>query len=246
MVLRFDIPRLGPDWALFLDIDGTLLDFAARPDLVEVPPGLRRHLEALRVALGGALALVSGRAIAAIDRLFAPLRLPAAGQHGAELRLDGEEVAMPRNPRLGPIAAGLADFAAAHRGLIFEDKGDSIALHYRLAPQLAGEVEALARRLVAAAGPELQLLDSHLAVDIKSRGVTKGSAIDWFMARPPFRDRLPAFVGDDRTDEDGFLAVNARGGHSIHVGDGDASAARFRLGSPAEVRRWLGRAAETA
>jgi trehalose 6-phosphate phosphatase len=241
--LDLHIPTFARNWALFLDIDGTLLDFAARPDLVEVPPELGVHLGALRATLDGAVALVSGRALAVIDRLFAPLRLPAAGQHGAELRLGGEEVTMPRNPRLAPISAALAEFARHHEGLVFEDKGDSIALHYRLAPQMAEEVASLAGALVAAAGPELQLLSSHLAVDVKSRSVTKGTAIEWMMGRPPFKDRVPVFFGDDRTDEDGFAAVNARSGYSILVGDREDSLARFRFDSPARVRQWLGRQA---
>ncbi|MGH7073631.1 MAG: trehalose-phosphatase [Stellaceae bacterium] len=241
--MRSDLPSLAPDWALFLDIDGTLIDFAPRPDLVQVPAELRLNLVTLHTALDGAVALVSGRASAVIDALFAPDRFAVAGQHGAELRLDDEQVRLPRNPHLAPIAAALAAFAHAHDGLVFEDKGDSIALHYRLAPELEGEVEWLAGKLVAAAGPEFQLLSSHMAVDIKQRSATKGSAILWFMARPPFAGRIPVFFGDDRTDEDGFAAVNAWGGYSVHVGAREDSIARFRLQSPADVRQWLRRQA---
>ena len=237
------VPVLALETALFLDIDGTLLDFAARPDAVEVPPRLRRNLAVLHGALGGALALVSGRSLAQIDELFAPLRLPAAGQHGAELRLAGETVALPPDPRLVPIAAAFAEFASAHPGILIENKGHSIALHYRGAPQDREAARTLAECLVAAAGPGLQLLPARLAIDIKARLVSKGSAIDWFMDRPPFRGRIPTFLGDDRTDEDGFVAVDARGGHSVHVGDGFDSVARFRLGSPRDVRRWLGQEA---
>jgi len=141
------------------------------------------------------------------------------------------------------IAAAFAEFASAHPGILIENKGHSIALHYRGAPQDREAARTLAECLVAAAGPGLQLLPARLAIDIKARLVSKGSAIDWFMDRPPFRGRIPTFLGDDRTDEDGFVAVDARGGHSVHVGDGFDSVARFRLGSPRDVRRWLGQEA---
>ena len=129
------LPAIADDWALFLDVDGTLLDLGPRPDAVTVPHGLREALTALHRRLGGALALVSGRAIADLDRIFAPLRLPAAGQHGAEFRLrpDGAATAEP-GADLATVVALLAPFAVAHPGVIVEDKGLSVAVHCRLAP----------------------------------------------------------------------------------------------------------------
>src|SRR6266852_6565577 len=131
------LPELRTDWALFLDVDGTLLDFAAAPDDVEVPGDLPCALDALHGILGGALALVSGRSIAALDRLFAPLRLPAAGQHGAELRNEvGSEMTGVAPPRhLAAVIARLRDFAANHPGIVVEDKGVSVAVHYRQVPR---------------------------------------------------------------------------------------------------------------
>jgi trehalose 6-phosphate phosphatase len=238
--VRRDPPPLAIDWALFLDIDGTLVELAATPDAVIVPPILRARLAELRTALRGALALVSGRSLARIDELFAPFSLPAAGQHGAELRLGNERLTVPPDPRLPKIVAALGDFAATRPGILVENKGDSVALHYRAAPQHGEAAWALATRLVAESGPDLEVLASHMAIDIKSRAVTKGSAIGWFMERAPFFGRVPAFLGDDRTDEAGFAAVNERGGTSIRVGEAPDSVARFRLRSPAEVLKWLG------
>ncbi|HEY5210711.1 MAG TPA: trehalose-phosphatase [Stellaceae bacterium] len=231
-------PTPRDDWALFLDIDGTLIDFAATPEGVIVPPTLRATLAALQQWLGGAVALVSGRAMVGIEALFAPLELPVSGQHGAELRLGAETVAMPPHPAMPAIAVTLEKFAAAHPGVRVENKGRSIAVHYRGAPAVGDQAWALARKLVAEAGDGLELMSANMAVDIKRRGISKGSAVDWFMARAPFAGRVPVFIGDDRTDEDGFAAVNARGGISIHIGTGNTDA-YFCISSPVALREWL-------
>jgi trehalose 6-phosphate phosphatase len=243
-VVLDEIPKIRSDWALFLDIDGTLLDIAQTPDGVVVPSDLRASLGALHAQLGGALALVSGRPISTIDRLFAPLVLPAAGQHGAELRDErGMDHRAPPPPRLAAVVSAFAEFASSRPGLAVEDKGNSVTLHYRAAPHYRDEAHALARLLIGVRSGELEMLPSRMAVEIKPRAVDKGSALAWFLAHPPFHGRIPVCVGDDLTDEDGFAAVNRRGGHSIRVGrdgegDGDGGA-RFRLPSPAEVRAWL-------
>jgi trehalose 6-phosphate phosphatase len=231
------LPAPQRDWALFFDIDGTLIELAPTPDAVIVPAALRDDLASLYRRLG-AVALVSGRPLTAIDGLFAPLNLPASGQHGAEARIDGERFALPPPPSLRALVMPLKQFAADHHGILIEDKGNSIAVHYRAAPTLAADVKALTDRLVAG-NAELEALPAHMAVDIKSRATSKGDAIGWFMARPPFAGRIPVFVGDDRTDEAGFAAVNERGGHSIRVGDRADSAARFLLNSSAAVREWV-------
>ena len=133
-------------------------------------------------------------------------------------------------------------FAATHPGVVVEPKGSSVAVHYRQAPDHAETVRALAQRLVEPHRARLELLRAHEALDIKPRAATKGGAIAWLMAQPPFVGRLPVFAGDDVTDEDGFAAVNALGGLSILIGASDApgpSAARYGIASPAAFRAWL-------
>jgi trehalose 6-phosphate phosphatase len=224
---------------LFLDVDGTLLDIAATPDAVHVSDELRATLGGLSGALEGALALVSGRPIASIDRLFAPLILPAAGQHGAEIRNDGGLQQGPPNPNLPAITAALKHFVATRPGLVVEEKGESVALHYRLAPHYREAARTLVTSLMEACGGGLEVLPARMAFDIKPKAVDKGAAIEWFLTCAAFRDRVPVFVGDDRTDEDGFSYVNTRGGHSIRVGlEGDSGAA-YRMPAPAAVRQWL-------
>ena len=226
-----------PDWALFLDIDGTLLDIAPTPDAVAVPPSLRENLNILQQRLG-AVALVSGRPLAGIDALLAPLVLPAAGQHGAEARAGNERMTVVPLPALRALVTPLQEFAMARPGVLVEDKGNSIAIHFRSAPGRAGEVQALAERL---AGPitELEVLPAKMAVDIKLRAISKAAAIEWFINRPPFAGRIPVFVGDDRTDESGFVIVNEKNGVSIRVGEKSGTAARFSIESPAAVREWI-------
>lgn len=222
---------------MFLDIDGTLVDLAPSPDAVIVPASLRDNLALLRHSIG-ALALVSGRSLLQIDALFAPLILPASGQHGAELRLERELAANPPLPAIRVIVPALHQFAADHHGILVEDKGDSVAIHYRAAPTLADAVEAITRRLVGDS-PDVEVMPARMAFDIKPRGVSKARAIAWFMSHAPFSGRLPVFVGDDHTDETGFVAVNELGGHSVRVGDEKESEARFSLGSSAAVREWV-------
>ena len=241
------LPRLDGKTALFLDIDGTLVDIAPVPDAVMVAPGLGDVLQGLRSALDGALALVSGRPLAGIDALFAPLRLPAAGQHGAELRLSGDvpPIALARDPALDIIAEQATEIAVERPGVLVEDKGLSIAIHYRLVPQYRDEVHRLAADLVAASGADIELLPVRMGVELKPRAISKASAIEWFMREPPFRGRVPVFVGDDRTDEFGFAAVLKLGGHAIRVGNLGPSLAPLRIASPHAVRDWLAEASIT-
>jgi trehalose 6-phosphate phosphatase len=207
------LPPPSADWAFFLDIDGTLLEHADRPEAVKVGGAMRRLLSDLQQGAGGALALISGRSVADIDGLFAPLVLPAAGQHGA--------------------------YAAAHPQLVFEDKGQNLALHYRLAPQLADEVGELMRDVANGLGEAFELQRGKMVLEIRSGGRDKGSAIAEFMQEPPFHGRTPVFIGDDLTDEFGFGVVNDLGGVSVKVGEG-SSRARWRIADAASVRAWLG------
>jgi trehalose 6-phosphate phosphatase len=234
------MPPFAADWAFFLDIDGTLLDFAARPHEVKVEAGLLELLDRLRAAAGGALALVSGRSVEDIDKLFAPLVLPAAGQHGTERRGAAGTVRRHAPPveRLGRAAADLVRLTAAHTGLVLENKGMTLALHYRLAPALRALAEREMRAVAAALGDAFELQSGKFVVEVKPSGKDKGSAIAEFAAEPPFAGRRPVFIGDDLTDEPGFDLVNRMGGHSLKVGPG-ITRARWHLFDAAAVRRWL-------
>ena len=235
------LPKPGRQWALFLDVDGTLLDIAATPDAVEVPGELCRSLKVLDTSLGHAVALVSGRSIANLDRLFAPLVLAAAGQHGAELRLAVPSAILASAPcrELPAVSEQLRRFASATPGVLLEDKGRSIAVHFRAADCDRGDLYRLARRAVRESGGELELFPAREALDVRPRSTNKGLAVERFMRSAPFLGRVPVVVGDDLTDEDGFRAANQFSGHTIRVGRGGKSLARWRLAAPAEVRQWL-------
>jgi trehalose 6-phosphate phosphatase len=244
--MMMQIPQtLEPNWALFLDVDGTLIEFVKRPDEAHVPQELRQTLEALFHALGGAVALVSGRTIADLDRLFAPLHLPASGQHGAEVRRSDRVrvFASISSPELAVKLAPVYAFAAEHPAIFIENKGLSLAVHYRGAEETRDTLHAMLNRVVKESGDKVQLIRSHLAFDLRPRGVNKGSALDWFMANSPFAGRVPIFIGDDRTDEDGFGAAIVRGGHAIKIGSAGDSAAPWRMAAPHDLRQWLARSA---
>ncbi len=230
-----------PDaWTLFLDIDGTLLDLAPRPELVMVPPDLPARLCRLADALGGALALVSGRPLATIDWLF-PVGLDAVGTHGAEWRLGGQvgEVAPAGRVPLAAIAQALEEPLSHLPGVWLEPKPKSLALHFRAAAALETQALRLAREAVRTLGPDYRLQAGKQVVEILPATAGKGSGIRRFLASPPYAGRTPIFVGDDLTDEDGFSAVNALGGMAIRVGAGDNTQARHELATPSDLRHWL-------
>lgn len=234
------LPRPSADWAFFLDLDGTLLEHAERPEAVRVDAAMRGLLTGLHAGACGAVALISGRSVADIDRLCAPLVLAAAGQHGVERRDAAGRMhrhAFPEQP-LRRAAARLAAYAAQHPGLVLEDKGYNLALHYRLAPWQADAVRELVEGAAAQLGEGFEVQAGKMVFELKPGGRDKGTAIEEFMAEAPFRDRTPVFVGDDLTDEFGFGVVNRLGGQSIKVGDG-ATKARWRIADAAAVRRWL-------
>jgi len=234
------MPPFARNWAFFLDLDGTLLEIAETPDAVGIGPEEKVLMERLVAGAGGAVAVISGRALARIDQIMAPLVLPAAGQHGAERR-DAQGVRhrhrFPANV-LRPVAVGIRSFAAQHQGLVFEDKGASVALHYRKAPQLARAAQAAVRDAAGPLGEQVEVQDGKMVVELKPAGCDKGKAIAQFMQEAPFAGRQPVFIGDDATDEYGFRVVNAMGGHTVKVGEG-ASVARWRLENPASTRAWL-------
>lgn len=235
-------PRPDPaNWALFLDVDGTLIDLAPTPDAVVVPDGLIATLEALSLRLGGALALVSGRALGTLDGLFAPWRFPGAGQHGGEVRLSPQAPAIVHaDAQAVAIAtARLEMLAGTLPGVFVEPKGVSTAIHYRQAPQAEAAIRAALPRVLAGLETRLEATAAKMAFDVRTRGLTKGTAISVLSAIPPFAGRTPVMVGDDRTDEDGFGEVAARGGAGVLVGTPRATLAHWRLDSPSDVRRWL-------
>ena len=224
--------------ALFLDIDGTLLDIAETPHSVHVPQELVDDLARLRERCSGALALVSGRTLEDIDRLFAPLKLPAAGAHGTQVRPDP-------NAQIGhltrPIPAALrAQFTAlADRpGMFIEDKEVTLALHYRLLdPPILPEAPVAAVE-AAAAECGFSLLHGKKVLELKPAGTDKGAALRAFMMKPPFQGRVPLFAGDDVTDGYAFAVLGGLGGIGISVGHSFPGAA-YQVRSPQEFRQWL-------
>lgn len=225
--------------AFFFDLDGTLAPIEPRPELVAIPDNIKQTLSAIYEAAGGALALVSGRALSELDVLGAPLRGPAAGVHGAERR-DGagkiHRMALSEDTakRLGEeLSRVMASFPGSH----VESKGMAFALHYRQAPQFQQDILALAATFVERY-QELTLQPGKCVVELKPKGVDKGAAIAAFMQEAPFAGKTPLFMGDDLTDEAGFIQVNALNGISIKVGPGD-TAARYHLHDVASVHQWL-------
>ncbi len=240
------LPTPRADWALFLDFDGTLAHIAATPCGVSIDPRLRPTLAALDEALDGAVALVSGRALAQLDDLLTPLVLPAAGLHGLERRRADGTIARAQEPaaQIAVVRQRLRAFAARVPGVLLEDKGLSLALHYRDAPELQADCLRAADEALAASGGGLHLLEGKMIYEIKSDGTNKGTAIEAFLAEPPFAGRTPAFFGDDVTDEDGFAAVNRRGGVTVRVGDGAKTMARWRIASVGALLTWLAKVPE--
>jgi trehalose 6-phosphate phosphatase len=235
------LPEPNPNWALFLDIDGTLLDIADTPTAVIVPPGLPALLRSLHGIFSGALALVSGRSLADIDRLFAPPFLPAAGQHGAEIRIaDGRpEASVAGDAGLAALLPEIEAFTAERPGLLVEKKGWTIAVHYRAAPHYGSDLAAFLNGLVMDHADAIETITGHCVFEIKPKAFNKGSAVACFMQAAPFAGRRPVFIGDDRTDEDGFAAVRTLGGHSVRVGLNGNSIADTRIAGPTELRAWL-------
>lgn len=234
------LPKWRDDWALFLDVDGTLLEIAATPAAVKVPARAIELIERLRRRLSGALALVSGRTVADLDRLFAPLRLPLAGAHGAERRsASGILQRVGDGDALSPARQVLSDWAAAHAGVLLEDKKLALALHYRQAPHLESDARQIVYGAVAALGGHFTVQEGKYVLEVKQAATGKGQAIAAFMAEEPFAGRVPVFIGDDLTDEDGFVRVNELGGHSIAVGVRRESYARWQLADESQVLDWL-------
>ncbi|MGH8261050.1 MAG: trehalose-phosphatase [Steroidobacteraceae bacterium] len=238
------IPR--DDSALFLDIDGTLIDIAATPRAVDVSAGLPALLGRLSRRFKGSLALVSGRCLDDIDSLFRPFRFPAAGIHGAERRdaLGTLHFAGLTSEDLAPAREELRRFVARHPALLLEDKGRGLALHFRQAPELESAVREVLEQVRIRLPPEAHLQPGHCVIELKGGSANKREAIDEFLQEPPFSGRVPVYLGDDLTDMDALHHVQSVGGLGIFVGPEPVPGLGW-LPSPAAVVEWL-RSLDTA
>ena len=233
-----DLRARGPV-ALFLDFDGTLVEIAPTPDSIEVPGGLAAALEDLAARQGGALAVVSGRAIDNLREHLGPFRFAVAGSHGAEVRgASGERIGGKPQALSADVREAIEKFAAGHDGVEVEYKSFGLALHYRAAPDAGDEVLAFAKDL--AATKHLQLKTGKSVCELMHAGGGKDRAVSVLMESAPFAGAHPVFIGDDVTDEDGFAEVLRRGGTAIRVGEPKPTEAEFGLAGPDAVRDWLG------
>ena len=232
-------PPPSLEWCLFLDVDGTLIELADSPLETYADTDLKTLLSAVAERLGGAVALVSGRSIHYLDSLFAPLRLPAAGLHGVERRKASGVLhgACFTDTQLDRARIAVKELVASHPGTSVEDKGRTIAVHFRMAPQTEGSVRQSLIGIAKPLGSNYHIQEGNMVLEIKPRGFTKATAIKAFLSEPPFSGRTPVFVGDDLTDQDGFRLVEERGGISIAVGE--RVRGQYRVENAAAVRHWL-------
>jgi trehalose 6-phosphate phosphatase len=237
-----DLPQPSPQWCLFLDFDGTLVELRDHPEDVEAPASLARLLLQLLETFDGAVAIVSGRSVEGLERLLAPLQLPLAGVHGLERR--------DANGVLHSVAAGadalagardeVQRFVGTRSGLHWEDKGAALAVHFRDAPERADEVRGFLEGQRETLGAGFHIQAGKAVLELKPASSDKGRVVAAFMGEPPFAGRTPVFIGDDVTDEYAFDEVNRRGGVSIRVGDpGTRTRARHRLPTVAAAVAWL-------
>jgi trehalose 6-phosphate phosphatase len=231
---------LDDAYALFLDFDGTLVDIVERPDAVAVDPAVPVILMRLQERLNGAVAIISGRSVSFLDDRLSPHVYDIAGLHGLEHRIAGElHLCDPDDhPQLRRMVGRLHEAIAGKTGVLIEDKGCSVAIHWRLAPQEKEFALATAQAAVEALGSEYRLQHGKAVAEILPSAAGKGRVIERFLHASPYKGRKPIFVGDDLTDENGFKTVNAHGGLSIRIGAGE-TVAKVRLGTPADLRHCL-------
>ncbi len=234
-----ELTKNSGQWALFLDFDGTLVDLAPTPDAITVPPDLPGLLEGLSTCFNGALAIMTGRALADLDRHLGGLRLRAVGQHGAECRIDPAQHERAE-PALILDAARrkIREFAMAHPGVLVEDKGAAIAVHFRGAPHVEAQATTLVTRIADESEGALDVMPGKAVCELRPAGKDKGVALRSLLGIPPFRGRWPLVLGDDVTDEAAFAAALSASGSAVKVGCGE-TCAPWRLASPSEARRWL-------
>ena len=234
-------PPLTADVALFLDFDGTLVDLAATPNAIKVAPGLGELMAKVAWHLNGAVAIITGRPIEIIDKHLSGSVRAVAGIHGAERRTSLGHVIQSEFPTamLDPAREAMSAFCRKNRGMRAEDKGVSIALHFRGAPDLGLEARRIVDECAAGSHGQLERLDGNMVVELKPAIVRKANAMSAYMNEPPFAGRRPVFVGDDLTDESAFVAVSQTNGYGVIVGARTPTAATTRLPSVAAVHSWL-------
>lgn len=227
--------------SLLLDVDGTLLDFASRPDAVVVPAGLALLLKSLTGELDGALALISGRTLESLDRLFRPLQFAAVALHGIQLRSAPdaavETASFPPLPKA--VFLAMDRLAARYPGTFIEKKGCCVVLHHDLNATALGDAEAEIGALLAREAPGWAVLKGRKVLELTPTKINKGIGCERLLQMPAFRNRLPVYLGDDTTDLDGFAAVERAGGITVGVGPRVGRAAAIRLAGPREARLWL-------
>lgn len=235
------LPEQAPRWAFFLDVDGTLLEIRELPELARPTPRIKSIVQHLQLVTHGAVALISGRSIKALDAIFLPLVLPTAGLHGLERR-DAQGGMITDNSKdesLAHVRARLQQFCENYAGTMLEDKDVTIALHYRNAPEAEEAAHRIMYGIVRELGAGFEVKRGKMVVEVRPTGDNKGSAIAEFMKEAPFKGKTPVFIGDDVTDEDGFDMVNRMDGYSIRVGEDGATNARYRITDVETVLSWL-------
>jgi trehalose 6-phosphate phosphatase len=227
-------------FALFLDLDGTLLDIAERPEEVRVAPDLASDLDRLRGGLAGALAIVSGRTLSDIDRFLHPLRFDAAAEHGGALRLasDDGEAALSADMDSSVIAA-VEDAARAFEGVTVERKRSALAVHYRAAPRAAEPLSSALRRILARSDADLRIIPGRCVYELAPARASKARAVERLSSYAPFVGRRPIFIGDDASDEEACVFAEQAGGAALAVAGEYFARERAAFSGPAEVRRWV-------
>jgi trehalose 6-phosphate phosphatase len=230
-----------PDrWALFIDIDGTLLSVAPTPDAVMVPADLVQLLDGLASGLGGAIAILTGRRVADADRLFAPLKLVASGVHGTELRSErGGPIATLAPTIPSDVIGAMNNIAGVASGILVEQKGCGVAVHYRNAPLARRALETELAAIIAASSYDLVLRKGRKVLEAIPNGYSKGTALAALLSRPPFKGRSPVMVGDDVGDEPAFLTAERLGGMALRVAGEHFDKQEADFDGVAGVHAWL-------
>lgn len=232
--------RRPRDCAVFLDVDGTLLDLAVTPSSITMPQGLVRILVDLAAGLGGALAFITGRRIAEIDRIFSPLQFAASGVHGAEMRLAADGRIEHMVPTLSAdVVDALTQLAGQTAGAFAEPKGAGLAIHYRLAPTAGPTIAAALGAFLAIRPDEFVICPGQKVFEILPAGFTKGRALSMLAAAPPFKGRVPIMIGDDLGDEPAFAVAEALSGFALRVASENFASRTTDFAGPDAVRAWL-------